>query len=246
MMLAADLIRDSLSRVLIARATSDYVRISTHCMYPSNATVSVAVRGGASSFVVSDEGGALDEVAGAGFRDRITDRQIRNMVKRQGLKVEKGVIYSPVVSLETLPAAILLVANASKEIADWGLSHLRMTVTRDFKQALTSLLERHFREALKAQKIVGHSNKVHSFSNVVILPKERRLVVDPVVNDPSSIYARLASNLDVKMAGDPNIEQLIVYDDEQEWASSDLKLLQVAAPTVPFSAAEREIMRRAA
>ncbi len=48
------------------------------------------------------------------------------------------------------------------------------------------------------------------------------------------------------MANDPLIDQLIVYDDQQEWSSSDLKLLQIAAPTVPFSMAEREIVRRAA
>lgn len=246
MMLAADVIRESLNRVLIARATTDHVRVSTHCMYPSNSTVTVAVRGGTAEFVVSDEGGAIDEIAGSGFRDRISDRQIRSMVKRQGLKVENGVIYSPVVSMESLPAAILLVANASKELADWGIGHLRMTITRDFKEALASLLEKHFHDALKAQKIVGHSNKQHNFSNVIFLSNERRLIVDPVINDGSSINARLASNLDVKMAGDPSIDQIIVYDDQQDWASSDLKLLGVAAPTVPFSMAEREIIRRAA
>lgn len=246
MMLAADTIRKALDQVLIARATSDHVRVSTHCMYPSNAMVTVAVRGGRAEFVVSDEGGAISEIAGSGFRDRISDRQIRNMVKRQGLKVEKGVIFSPVVSMEALPAAIILVANASKELADWGMGHLRMAVTRDFKQALTDLLEKHFHEALKTQKIVGHSNKQHTFANVIFLPGEKRLVVDAVVNDGSSINARLASNLDVKMANDPLIKQLIVYDDEQDWSSSDLNLLGFAARTVPFSMAEREIVRLAA
>jgi len=237
-----DALRNSLGWVW----EGDHLRISTHCLYPSNATVNVYVRGGASEFVVSDDGGAIEEIAGAGFRDRLTDRQIRGAVGRQGLKVENGVIYSPPVSLKALPAAILLVANASKETADLALSRLRMTVTRDFKAALTDLLQRHFHDNLKTAKVIGHSNKPHTFSNVIWLSGDRRLLVDPVVNDASSVNARLASNLDVKMAADPLIDQLIVYDDTQEWSSSDLKLLQIAAPTVPFSRAEREIVKRAA
>lgn len=225
----------------------DFLRVSTHCLYPSNAVVTVTIRGGVNEFVVSDEGGAISEIAGSGFRERVTDRQIRGIVKAQGLKVENGVIYSPAVTMDGLPAAMVLVANASKEIADWALSHLRMTVTRDFKQALTDLLQRHFHDNLKTQqKVVGHSNKPHTFTNVIWLPGDRRLLVDPVVNDTSSVNARLASNLDVKMSNDPSIDQLIVYDDQQDWSSADLKLLQIAAPTVPFSRAEREIVRRAA
>ena len=40
--------------------TSDGVRVTTHCMYPSNGLVQVTVRGG-ESIVVSDEGGAVGE-----------------------------------------------------------------------------------------------------------------------------------------------------------------------------------------
>jgi hypothetical protein len=246
MMIDKHIVLESLSRAVVAKVGSDHLRLSTHCLYPSNATVSVVIKGGLDEFIVSDDGGAIDEIASSGVRDRITDRQIRGMVKRQGLKVENGAIYSPVVSLSALPAAILLVANASKELADWGTSHLRVVVTRDFKLAVSDLLQRHFHDALKTQKIVGHSNKPHTFSNVIFLSGDRRLLVDPVINDPSSINARLASNIDVKMANDPKIDQIIVFDDQQEWSSSDLRLLQVAAPTVPFSLAEREVMRRAA
>lgn len=245
-MIAPKAIIDSLAATRTWLWQDDFLRLATDCLYPSNAGVSVFVRGGDREFVVSDDGGAIDEIAGSGFRNRITDRQIRGMVKRQGLKVEDGVIYSPPVSLDAVPAAVVLVANASKEVADWALAHLRAKVTRDFKASLSELLQRHFHDNLKTAKVIGHSNKPHTFSNVIWLSGERRLLVDPVVNDPSSVNARLASNLDVRMANDPLIDQLIVYDDAQEWSSSDLKLLQIAAPTVPFSLAESEIVRRAA
>lgn len=245
-MIDAKTIIETLSRSVIATQSDDALRVTTHCLYPSNSSVSVLIRGGGRELIVSDDGGAMNELAGVGFRDRVTDRQIRALVKQQGLKVENGAIYSPSVAIDEAGAAILLVANASKEIADWALGHLRFSIARDFKRDLALLLERHFHDSLKSQQILGKSNKSHTFSNVVFLPGDRRLLIDPAVNDASSINARVVANLDVKLANDPTIQQLIVYDDQLSWAASDLALLQVGAPIVPFSLAEPAIMKRAA
>jgi hypothetical protein len=239
-------ILETLSRSVIGSQIDDALRVTTHCLYPSNSAVSVLLRGGAHELIVSDDGGAMNELAGVGFRDRITDRQIRALVKQQGLKVQDGAIYSPAVTMDEAGAAILLVANASKEIADWALGHLRFSVARDFKRDLALLLERHFHDNLKTQQIVGKSNKSHTFSNVVFLSGDRRLLIDPAVNDASSINARVVANLDVRLANDPSIQQLIVYDDQLSWSASDLNLLEVGAPIVPFSLAEPAIVKRAA
>jgi hypothetical protein len=239
-------IKEALCRAMLVSATEDGVRVNTHCLYPSNATVSVVVRGGGREFVVSDEGGALSAASASALIDHPSDKQIRPRLKAYGLRVERGAIYSPPVGPEELPAAILLVANAAKEVADWSLDHLRFREKRDFKAELSSLLRRHFHDNLKPAPILGSSNKPYKFENVVYLPGERRLIVDPVINDPSSINARVVANLDVRMARDPNVAQLIVYDDAADWASSDLKVLEVGAPTVPFSRAEAEISRLAA
>ena len=58
-----------------------------------------------------------------------------------------------------------------------------------------------------------------------LLARRSKLLIDPVVNDASSINARLVSNLDVRMNENPQISQLIVFDDRLKWKSSDLKLL---------------------
>jgi hypothetical protein len=108
-------------------------------------------------------------------------------------------------------------------------------------------LGRYFHDNLKQDTpIVGASNKPRKFVYVVYLNGERRLLIDAVTNDAGSINARLVSNLDVRMTKNPLIDQLIVYDDSMKWNSSDLKLLELGAPTVPFSRAEPEIIRRAA
>ena len=239
-------LKEALCRAILVTATEDGARVSTQCLYPSNGTVSVIVRGGENEFVVSDEGGALSEAAASGLIERASDKQVRGLLKPYGLKVKDGCIFSPTVTLEELAAAVILVSNAAKEAADWSVGHLRYQEKRNFKAELTALLERQFQDNLKSAPIIGSSNRPYKFDHVIYLSGERRLVVDPVINDPSSINARVVANLDVRMSGDPSISQLIVYDDLMDWSSADLKVLEVGAPTVAFSQAEATIRQLAA
>jgi hypothetical protein len=93
--------------------------------------------------------------------------------------------------------------------------------------------------------IVGHSNKPHKFANVVLLPKGRRLIVDPVIHEFTAINPRVVANLDVRSTRDPLLEQRIIYDDEEDRNPADLNLLQVGATVVPFSRSH-EVIRRIA
>jgi hypothetical protein len=246
-MMRNEQIKKAFCDVTIVTDITDGFLVSTQCLYPSNGAVSVAIRGRGNSYVISDDGGALGELRSAGLHQTPTDRQIRAIVQNMGLKVENGQIYSPPVSQEAIPYASMIVANAAKTVADWGLDHLRFAVPRNFRQDLTELLQRHFHDNMKDdQPIVGASNKPHKFGHVVYLENEKRLLIDPVVNDSSSINSRLVANLDVKMKKDSKIEQLIVYDDSAKWAAADLNLLQVGAKIIAFSSADGAIQRIAA
>ena len=75
------------------------------------------------------------------------------------------------------------------------------------------------------------------------MPHERRLIIDAVTNEPSSINARVVANLDVAATKNPLLEQRIVYDDEDDWTPADLNLLNVGAIAVPFSRSSEVIER---
>lgn len=240
-------IRTGLSEMSLVKQIGDEIRVVTQCLFPSNSAVSVVVRGGGEQFVVSDDGGALAEISSTGIQSRPTDRQVRAIVAQGGLMVKDGVIFAPPVPLDAVAGAILIVANAAKEMAGWGLDHLRFSIPRNFRADLATLLERRFHDNLKPdQSILGASNKPHRFGHVIYLDQGRKILIDPVVNDASSINARVVANLDVKMLGDKKTKQLIVYDDSLKWTASDLNLLQVGAPIVPFSRADGEFERLAA
>jgi hypothetical protein len=242
--LAETLLR-GLEEIAEVQVEDDGVRITTHCMYPSHGLVQVTVRGGPRVVVVSDEGGALGEAESAGL-DLASrkDGVLAHLVAAQGLRIKGGVISSPAVPIESASMAVLLVANASKEVAQWLYEHARIKRPRDFRLRLASFLKATFENrVVHDEKIIGASNKPHKFANVIILGEEKRLIIDPVAKDPASINARVVANLDVRTSKNPNIIQRIVYDDAEKWLASDLNLIQIGAPVVPFSRSEDVIKR---
>ena len=133
-----DAIQSAMNEIAVVELINGEIHITTHCLYPSNSAVSVIVRGSGNAFVVTDDGGAIGEVGSTGMREGPNDRQIRALVKAHGLEVKGGVIYAPPVKFDEISAAVLLVANASKEVADWCLSHLRFTQPRNFRRDLST------------------------------------------------------------------------------------------------------------
>jgi len=222
---------------------SDGIAVSTHCLYPSNATVVVFVRGGEHEYVVMDDGRAFREAATAGAELGKSIKKYERIVAKQGLILSNGVIKSPVIKAELIPMAILLVANASKEIADLVFSTWKPSQRRDFKEAVRSLLQLRFSNlSIKEEKIVGTSNKAHIFESVIHLDDGRRVVIDPVLRDANSINSRVVANIDLRNAMHEKLEQRIVYDDSDSWSSSDLSILHVSGvPVVAFSKTQRAI-----
>ncbi len=236
-------LRSELNRISAWKPIHDGVRVTTHVMYPSNGLVNVVVRGGRHSCVVSDDGGAIGEGSAVGARMQPTDRQLGYLVRQQGLSIKKGTILSPPVSFDAVPATILVVANAARDVANWLYDHANVKRHRDFRAALTELLRATFSERVHGGFVEG-KRKRHEFAHVVDLAGGNKLIVDPVAREPSSINARVVSNLDVAQAEDPHISQRLVYDDEQEWTPDDLGLLGiVGVPVVPFSRSPQVIHR---
>ena len=137
-----------------------------------------------------------------------------------------------------MPLAVVLVANASKELADHIFDTWRLPRSRNFKKLLREALSIEFANVgpVREQVVLGSSNKPHTFENVISLSDGRTLVVDPVLKDTNYINSRVVANLDVHAANHPGFVQRLVYDDEEKWGIADLSLLQVSrVPVVPYS-----------
>jgi hypothetical protein len=229
----------------LMKRIDDGLRVTTQCMYPSNGLVEVTLRGGTSTVVASDEGGAMGEALAAGIPMRHFGAQISNLVRDQGLLFGDGVIYTAPIPIEAAPLAVLLVANASQDAARWLYDHVKIKRSRDFRELLATYLKKAFDDRVAPATIVGHSRKSHKFANVISFPSGNRLIVDGVTNEPSSVSARVLANLDVKANEDPRIIQRIVYDDDEVWTAADLNLLQIGADVISFSHSSEVIERLA-
>lgn len=221
------------------RVSENTVAVPTHCLYPSGASVMVFVHGGANRAVVSDDGGAISELLSHNRIVDDPDRVLRRFCRRSGLHAKGGAIISPTVSADQLAAAILYVANVSAAVVEWGAEHLKAKYKRNIRQELHDLLSNSFEKSriMSEERLQGKSNRSYKFDRVIRLNRDHLLVVDPVLPDSNSINARAIAHLDLKQRGDENIVQRVVYDDDLEWDSADLNLLQMAATLVPLSRA---------
>ncbi len=231
-MIALDLVKAVLADAFRTFERSDGVCVTTHCVYPSNAFVQVMVRAGESTFVVSDDGGALRELEAAGADIAEPDKQLKKLVGQHGLSIYNGVVSAPSCDVAALPVAIALVANVSRDCADWLFAHTKIRRRRDFKLLLRQFIETRFLDRVRPETLTGKSNKPHTFEYLIHLEGGRRVIVDPVVHEANAINARVVANVDVRQADYENLEQRIVYDDEDDWTAEDLNLLQVGAPII--------------
>lgn len=236
-------VSESLNGIFRSFEWDGAVRVVTHCLYPGNSFVNVIVRGGVDTFFVSDDGNAFRELAAAGVEVQKPDILVRHLVRESGLSIRGGIIVSPQVSSDSLGVAIALVANASRDVAKWLFAHAKIKKERDFKAVVQQFLRTKFDDHVRHDSVVGASNKVHKFDNLIVLPGGKRVIVDPVVHDANSINARLVANLDVRSAGYPDLEQRIIYDDDDEWKPDELNLLQIGATVIPFSKAPQAFAR---
>jgi hypothetical protein len=238
------IIRNAMVDAFSISDEDDGVRVTTHCLYPSNGLVQVIVRGGTNTFFVSDEGRAVQEIEAAGAEIHNVDRLVSHLVVPHGLSVSKGVIRSAQCDASNLPVSIAIVANISKSVADYLFSHVRVRPHKNFRSVVSSFVRAQY-QTVHEEVIVGSSNKQHRFDNVIILSGGRKVVVDPVVPDHNSIASRVLANMDVRSAKYPDIEQRIVYDDADSWKSEDLNLLQAGADVISFSKASIVLKRLA-
>ena len=109
------IVAKEISSWLPPETENDKLIVYTQCLYKSGEVVPVTVERG---FVVHDGGRTLDEILRETSFEFLDLKVAREIAGRSGLKVtDAWVIVSPQVEIDRLADAIVLVANASKDIA---------------------------------------------------------------------------------------------------------------------------------
>jgi len=214
-----------------------YLVVPTFATYPSNSLVQAYIEGGNDRFVVSDGGGAVRVLIGAGSMDGSGKKLLSDFTRGSDIKVDNsGWLYQAGVTLKELTSAISTVAEISRDAAIMLLRHFKPAPIADFRRDVAITLDKRFHDAVQRRgHLLGASNKMHTFDYLVKANDNILLALDAVTIDSASINAAVVAHMDVKATQRSDVRQLIVYDDEEKWKASDLSLLTIGAPTVAFS-----------
>jgi hypothetical protein len=230
-------IREALSQFAVCIEDGGRIAVPTPCLYPSNGVVTVFVSGGARECVVSDRGGAIAEIAAHGLEIPNIEPYLRPFCVPRGLRISGTEIHTPPIPGDSLATAISLVATASSLAAFWAVRTFRHRVRRDLRRELRELLEARFSPGHVKEEIHldGLSGRSYRFEFLVDIGGSRQLVLDSIFPEATAINTRTIAHFDLAQNKNPVFVQRLVYDQADDWAASDLNLLQMAAELVPFT-----------
>ncbi len=222
--------------------------VRTSCIMPSGYLLSVSVQPVIDGWIVCGEGSAIWEAEAGGRSADDASTGLKSKLTKIGLKLENGKIYSGRVSSSELPYMVAYVATATLDAARWLRGRVKSQKSLTINEKLPRLIRRRFGDLLMPEPltVAGSTENQYTFRNVLLLPDRRKLSLDPVSNQDSSIKSRVVANLDVARAQHDGLIQRIVYDDEDPWEQHDLALLTVGAPAIALSSVEGVIERMAA
>jgi hypothetical protein len=223
-----------------------FVVVPTFALYPSNGAVQVFIDGDRNSFAVSDGGGAIEAVMQSGDFRADAKPALRSFASRFGLHVDRsGWIVASDVTREEVTSFVSIVADCSKQAAEYLIRRLRPTVGEDFRPALRAIIEERFHSGFQPEGFWPGEHKSHRFDYLIRISPERVALIDAVRPDPSSINSAIVAHMDVARVANENVRQRIVFDDRLNWRSTDLALLRIGAPTVAFTSVSSVLDRLA-
>lgn len=230
------------------RRTDNGALVRTSCMLPSGSLLNVSVQPAIDGWIVCDEGAVVADAMAHGFDVDFSLKGLASRLSREGLKVEKGRIYSEKVSPGELPFMVAYLATSAIEASKWLVNNAAKHSRRGVADLLSDLVDRRYSEMRLHEplEVLGNSSKSYEFNNVLLLPNRQKLILDPVNRNDGSIKSRLVANLDVAQAHHENLLQRIVYDESENWEQQELALLSVGAPTIKISRVEEVVDRMAA
>ncbi len=230
------------------RRTENGALVRTSCILPSGSLLNVSVQPAIDGWIVCDEGAVVPDAMAHGFDVDFSLKGLASRLPREGLRVEKGRIYSDRVSSGDLPFMVAYLATSAIDASKWLTNNAAKHSKRGVSDLLTELVNRRYSEMRLHDplEVIGNSSKIYEFRNVLLLPNRQKLILDPVNRNDGSIKSRLVANLDVAHARHQNIVQRIVYDESENWEQQELALLSVGAPTIKISKVEEVVDRMAA
>ncbi len=210
-------------------------------IYPSGDFTTVVVSSRGEDFVVHDAGFAAMTLADHAIR--ITGKL---RVRVAQLAAHYGCDFShdrmtKIATLDELPLAVAVVANASRTIADQMLQSRHQPII-SFKQTVIDKVKQFVGEhrVRENEPVIGSSGTQYSIGAVVLnARKSAPIALVEAVRDLDGVNKRFREFYDISLEPQlAELERVVMYDDSAELRQGDLILLQNVSNVVRFSDAE--------
>jgi hypothetical protein len=228
-------IEEVLRSLTHAQVTNLGVEVTTHVLLPGGNAVTVVVAEHGGHLLVHDASAGSMHLSSCGIAiSRSLLSKLEETVAAYGCFYSAGRI-SLVVPAEQLPAAIVLVANASRAVGDHAPLAHSLRTSRFYErvaETLTGVLGDRVRSH---QEVVADSGRTYRIGHVVLdANRDKPIAFVEAVADKESVPRRVAEFLDL---GDEyaDVKMEAVYDDSHDWPSGHLILLKKVANPVPFT-----------
>jgi hypothetical protein len=223
-----DVIQKKMMDALPLRQSSNAVVVPTHCIFPGGQLGAVSVRQGHNgAFMLSDDGQAVSIIHDACVD--ISHQQLnkaQELAKSYDASFVNGRFTLPVLSVDTLPAAIITLANLTQQWACELIYHHEVAKDNALKLRVYDSLKRIFTNNVdKEVEMIGHSNKPYKFDYRVKIAGDKYMLVDAINNHHASISAAFQRNYDVKKNANDNYKQEGIIENQAAWKGEDLILL---------------------
>lgn len=226
---------EALASFDICRETLDGARVETHCRYPSFEPVFVYVVRVGEGFRVHDAAGAYNAAWMHGRDDHLINRALNLEADRHVIKVHQRALSIDVQTSDWLRSAILVIANASANVANLVVAkHIQSTERQLFdsiKNILNSSIgpSRFYTE----HEVAGRSGGLRRFDFAIPVGDEDSIYINAVSPHHSSISSKYVAFADVE---GEQTNKLAVY--ERTLDTDDVALLQQVSSIVPLRALE--------
>lgn len=246
-------LHQALSALHATAADGDGAFVHTHCIYPSQVQVRVRVQPLANGeFLVSDDAAGLGEILSMGVETQRPGYYLAEQAGRHGVRYHRGEISVVVNSIEKLSAAVILVANASKDgVLRTALAH-EASNQPSFDFVFESFVRDRYTGKFRPETINGASGAarrfryVHQRGNADGLNFDQKIVlVEPVSPTQMAIAVKVQAHRDIIHRNLPDLWQCLVVDkDTDSWTRRDIELLnQSGVRWMEFPQVEIELVR---
>lgn len=220
---------DSLmTRIPRCEATSQGVRLMTHCLYPSADPVWVYVDRKINGFRVSDKGGALRSALVHGCKGQ---GNFDSVCKRYAVDYREGEFVAEPESADWLWAAVLAISNASSEAARDALETAMGKTEKGLNAGIFDALKSIVPESRIARKYDYRGKSGHIWQVDFAVVGTKTVLIKSVVQNGNSINSNYATFGDVGDAG--FVEKFSVYD--RDLQPDAFALLRQVATVVPVN-----------